>query len=445
MSVTVRFAPSPTGFLHVGNVRAALMNWLFARQQGGTFVLRLDDTDLERSTEEYANAIKTDLQWLGLNFDKVYKQSERFTSYDAAVEKLKSDGRLYACYETGDELDRKRKLQMARRLPPVYDREALNLTDEQKAAYEAEGRKPHWRFKLETPARVEFTDLIRGKVSIDMESVSDPILIRGDGSYLYTLPSVVDDIDMGISHVVRGEDHVTNSAVQVQIFEALGGSAPEFAHFSLLTALDGDGLSKRKGSLSIGALRDEENIEAMAIISLLARLGTSESIEPVLDMAPLIDGFDFGKFARKAAKFDTKELERLNAFIVHHMPFDVAKQRLQLDGLDEAFWTTVQPNLTKLSDVHDWYNIVKGPVKPVIDDVDFIAKAASLFPEGEVTTDTWGQWTSIVKEETGAKGKNLFMPLRLVLTGQSHGPELKPLLPLIGGDRIRARLKGEEA
>lgn len=445
MSVTVRFAPSPTGYLHVGNIRAALMNWLFARQQGGTFILRLDDTDLERSTEAYAEAIKSDLNWLGLNFDKVFKQSERFASYDAAVEKLKADGRLYPCYETGEELDRKRKMQMARRLPPVYDREGLDLSDAQKAAFEAEGRKPHWRFKLETPARVDFSDLIRGPVSIDMESVSDPILIREDGSYLYTLPSVVDDIDMGITHVVRGEDHVTNSAVQVQIFEALGGTSPEFAHFALLTAADGDGLSKRKGSLSIGALRDEQDIEAMAIVSLLGRLGTSEAIEPFAEMQPLIDGFDFGKFARKAAKFDTNELERINTHLVHHMSYDAAQARLNLADMDAAFWETVRPNLNKLSDVNDWYHIVKGPIEPVIEDAAFMAQAADLFPAGEITEATWSQWTNAVKDATGAKGKGLFMPLRQALTGQSHGPELKTLLPLIGETRIRARLAGNAA
>ncbi|MEE8371085.1 MAG: glutamate--tRNA ligase, partial [Sphingomonadales bacterium] len=391
MPVTVRFAPSPTGRLHVGNIRAALMNWLFAKKEAGRFILRLDDTDQERSTEEFAEGIKADLIWLGLKWDDCYRQSERFSLYGEAAEKLKAAGRLYPCYETPDELETKRRLQLKRRLPPVYDRAALALSDGDRAKFEAEGRKPHWRFKLETPGRIEFTDLIRGPVSIDLESVSDPVLIRGDGTYLYTLPSVVDDLDMAISHVVRGEDHVTNSAVQVQIYEALGGEAPAFAHFSLLTSLKGGGLSKRSGGLSIIELREEHGFEPMAIISKLARLGTSDSIEAESEMAPLIAGFDFEKFARKSVKFDERELITLNSKLLHAMDFDAVSERVTIEGLDETFWNAVRPNLTRFGELEGWWTIVHGPITPVIENPEFIAKALELLPGGEIGPGTWSE------------------------------------------------------
>lgn len=438
MTVKVRFAPSPTGKLHVGNIRAALVNWLFARQQGGSFLLRIDNTDVERSTMENEDAIKADLQWLGLDWDETFRQSERFERYNEVVARLKDAGRLYPCYETADELDMKRKIQMGRGMPPVYDRAALNLTEEEKAAYEAEGRRPHWRFKLNVPARIEWTDLIRGDVSIDLEALSDPILIREDGSFLYTLPSVVDDTDFGITHIVRGEDHVTNSAVQVQIFEAVGGKAPEMAHFALMTGKSGEGLSKRHGAMSIEEYREQAGLEAMSIISLLARVGTSEPVEAFIDRSPLIDGFDFGKFSRSTAKLDPADLEMLNAKILHMTPFDVVKD--QLDGVTEAFWAAVQPNLNKLADVKDWQAIIDGPVTPVIEDPEHIARVRALLPEGEITGDTWGEWTGAIKAELGVKGRALFMPLRQALTGQNHGPDMSVLLPLIGRERVLQRL-----
>ena len=445
MPVTVRFAPSPTGHLHVGNIRAALINWLFARKEGGTFILRLDDTDRERSTAAFAEAIENDLNWLGLAWDARYRQSDRIKLYDAAAEKLKAAGKLYACYESADELEVKRKMQLARKMPPVYDRAALDLSDEDKAKLKAEGRRAHWRFRLETPGRVEFDDLIRGPVSLDLESVSDPILVREDGSYLYSLPSVVDDLELEISHVVRGEDHVTNSAVQVQIFEALGGTAPVFAHFSLMTSPEGAGLSKRQQVLSIEELREHEGIEPMAILSLLARLGTSQAVEAESGMAPLIGGFDFSKFARKPTKFDHHELERLNARILHTMDFAAVAERVEIEGLDEAFWNAVRPNLAHFHELEGWWTIVHGPVEPQVEDQEFLSKALELLPEGEITGATWGDWTSAIKEETGRKGRDLFMPLRLALTGQAHGPEMQTLLPLIGAERIKGRLAGEAA
>ena len=441
MTVKVRFAPSPTGKLHVGNIRAALVNWMFARQQGGTFVLRIDDTDTARSTKENEDAIRADLEWLGLKWDETFRQSDRFDRYNEVVEKLKADGRLYPCYETADELDMKRKIQMGRGMPPVYDRAALELDDEQKAAFEAEGRTPHWRFKLNIPARVDWTDLIRGDVSIDLAALSDPILIRGDGSYLYTLPSVVDDVDYGITHIVRGEDHVTNSAVQVQIFEAVGGKAPEMAHFALLTGKGGEGLSKRHGAMSIEEYRDEAGLEAMSIVSLLARVGTSEPIESFVEPSALIDGFDFAKFGRSTAKLDPAELEVLNSKILHMMPYSMIADRLE--GIDEAFWQAVRPNLNKLSDIADWQKMVDGPVTPIIEDAGHMAKAAALLPSGALGEDSWKAWTDAIKKETGVKGKGLFMPLRQALTGQNHGPDMASLVPLIGRDKILARLGGK--
>lgn len=444
MSVKVRFAPSPTGKLHVGNVRTAIANWLYARKMGGVFFLRIDDTDLERSTKEYEDGIYDDLKWLGLDWDETAKQSERFDRYDAAVEKLKADGRLYPCYETAQELELKRKIQLGQGKPPLYDRAALKLTAEEIEAYEAEGRTPHWRFKLDVPGRVEWEDCVKGHQNFDIGALSDPILVRGDGTYLYTLPSVVDDIDFGITHIMRGEDHSANSAVQTQVFEALGSNAPEMAHFSLLTGAKGEGLSKRLGSASIKSYREEDGLEAMSIVSLLARLGSSDAIEPFTEVQPLIDGFDFSKFSRATAKFDPRDLELLNAKILHVTEFDAVKDRLP-ETCTKDIWDMARANITKVGDVSEWLTIINGPVTPVIEDADFIAKAAALLPSGEWDATTWKAWTTAVKEETGAKGKQLFMPLRQAVTGLNHGPEMGTLLPLIGAERVKARLNGEQA
>ena len=446
-AVKVRFAPSPTGLLHVGNVRAALVNWLYARKTGGSFILRLDDTDAERSTDEFAEAIQQDLVWLGLDWDEAFKQSERLALYDAAAAKLRDAGRLYPCFESAEELETKRKIQRARGKPPVYDRAALALSEEERAALEAEGRRPHWRFRLELPAVIEFEDLIRGHVHFDMASLSDPVLVREDGSYLYMLPSVVDDADMGITHVVRGEDHVTNSAVQLQIFEALGGTAPEFAHFSLLTSAEGGGLSKRGGALSVRELRDEEGLEPMALLSLLAHIGTSEAIEPFTTVDPLIEGFDFAKFARNPARFDPVELEILNARILHATPFEAVEGRVDVEGpeeFDETFWLAVRGNLKKLSDVAKWWKIIHEPIRPLIGGQNFMIAALVFLPKEPWDENTWKEWTNAVKEETGRKGKDLFMPLRTALTGRHEGPEMKALLPLIGRERAIERLQGKK-
>ncbi|MEO1137155.1 MAG: glutamate--tRNA ligase, partial [Pseudomonadota bacterium] len=379
MTVKVRFAPSPTGKLHVGNVRAALWNWLFARKSGGTFVLRIDDTDQERSTKANEDGIRADLAWLGLDYDETFSQSARFERYDAARDKLKADGLLYPCYETAEELDRKRKIQRARGLPPVYDRAALSLTADEIAALEAEGRKPHWRFKLsQTP--VKWNDLIRGEVTVDTKSVSDPVLIREDGMYLYTLPSCVDDIEMAITHVMRGEDHVTNTGVQIEIFEALGGKAPAFAHHSLLVGADGQGLSKRLGSLSLEAMRDD-GLEAAAITSLLAKLGTADPVTPQPDLQALARGFDFDRVGRAPARFDMAELLALNAKLLHETSYANVADRLQALGVSETLWDAVKGNITLLKDAADWVEVVDGVIDPIIDDEAFAKEAAALVPD----------------------------------------------------------------
>jgi glutamyl-tRNA synthetase len=447
MSVKVRFAPSPTGKLHVGNVRTALVNWLFAKGQGGAFVLRIDDTDLARSTPEFEQGIEDDLRWLGLVWDERHNQSKRFDRYEAAADLLKAAGRLYACYDTAEELDRRRKVQLSRGLPPIYDRAGLNLTDAEKAAFEAEGRRPHWRFKLDG-RRVAWEDLSRGHAEVDTASMSDPVLIREDGLFLYTLPSVVDDLDMAISHVIRGEDHVTNTGAQIEIFEALiaggwAGAVPGFAHMPLLVGADGQALSKRLGSLSIAEMRDQ-GYEPIAIVSHLGRIGTSDPLEVGESIEALGAGFAFSKMGRSPARYDTADLDRLNAQALHAMPYDAARPRLAaLDAdLGEDFWNVVRANLQKFGDVVEMARLVKGPVTPVIEDAAFADTAARLLP-GTIDGGAWSAWTEAVKAETGAKGKALFQPLRLALTGQTHGPEMAALIPLIGRERILARLRGE--
>jgi len=448
-AVKVRFAPSPTGKLHVGNVRTALVNWLFAKGQGGSFVLRIDDTDLARSTPEFEQGIEDDLTWLGLVWDERYNQSKRFDRYEDAAERLKAAGRLYPAYETGEELDRRRKVQLARGLPPIYDRAALELTDAEKAAYEAEGRKPHWRFKLDH-RRVAWEDLSRGHAEVDTASMSDPVLIREDGLFLYTLPSVVDDIDMAITHVIRGEDHVTNTGAQIEIFEALiavgmGTTVPGFAHMPLLVGADGQALSKRLGSLSISDMRDQ-GYEPIAITSHLGRIGTSDPLEVGESVEALGASFAFAKMGRSPARYDTADLDRLNAQALHAMPYAVAQTRLGALGVDlgETFWNVVRSNLQKFDDVIEMATIVQGPVTPVIEDAGFAEAALGLLP-AVIDETAWSTWTAAIKEATGAKGKALFMPLRLMLTGQQHGPDMAAMVPLIGRERIERRLKGEAA
>ncbi|MCB8837484.1 glutamate--tRNA ligase [Aurantimonas sp. VKM B-3413] len=457
MTVTVRFAPSPTGQIHIGNLRTALLNWLYAkRDAGGRFVLRFDDTDAERSRREYADGIEADLAWIGIAPDQVVRQSDRVALYDAAAERLKAEGLLYPCYETPDELDRRRKRLAARGLPPVYGREALRLTDDEKMSVEAEGRRPHWRFLLPNfagdpfaPQRTEITwnDILRGPQTVDLASLSDPVLIREDGSYLYTLPSIVDDGDLGVSHIIRGDDHVTNTGVQIAIFRALGLTVPTFGHHNLLTTVSGEGLSKRSGALSLKTLR-EEGYEPMALASLAGLVGMPGSIDAMPNLEALGDRLEFGEASTTASRFDPAELDRLNADLVHAMPFEAARDRLAEVGVpgDEAepFWAAVRGNCAKVGDARLWAGVVFADAfdraELSDDDRAFLRAARDLFPDGPVGEATWRDWTGRLKTETGRKGKGLFMPLRLALTGRDHGPELAALLPLMGRERVLARL-----
>ena len=445
MTVKVRFAPSPTGRLHVGNIRTALINWLFVKKTGGEFLLRIDDTDTERSTLEFEDGIKQDLSWMGMLWDDTFNQSQRFDKYEEAVERLKQDGLLYACYETPEELDRKRKIAQSRGRPPVYDRAALELTKSQIKAYETEGRKPHWRFKLSGKA-CKWEDLVRGDQSIDTSSISDPILVRGDGTFLYTLPSVVDDIDADITHVVRGEDHVTNSGAQIEIFNALGGEAPEMAHTPLLVGADGQGLSKRLGSLSIQQLA-QDGFEPLAIASLLSKIGTSDPVEYRQSLDQLADEFDFSKIGRAPARFDENELSGLNAQAVHAMEFTEVNERLREyefgDQSDSDFWNLIKGNLDKVDDAALWLQVMFGQISPQVeqDDISYIQEAIVLLPDGQVDEATWSAWTSALKDRTGRKGKQLFMPLRKAITGQSRGPEMNKVIEYLGRETLLHRLQ----
>ena len=440
MTIKTRFAPSPTGHLHVGNIRTALHNWMFAQKEGGAFLLRLDDTDAERSKEEYVDAIRADLAWLGLAADEEQRQSARFDRYAEQLAKLKADGRVYAAYETAQELDLKRKIQLGRGKPPIYDRAALDLTAEQVAAYEAEGRKPHWRFKLDHQSPITWTDLIRGDQNFDPALLSDPVILREDGSWLYMLPSAIDDIEMEITHVVRGEDHVANTAVQIQMFQALGANPPEFAHEALLVGTEGK-LSKRLGSLGVSSFR-EKNIEPQSIVALLARIGTSDPVEPIADVEKLIASFDFARFGRAPARFDDEELAQLNQKIVHLLEYADVKDRLP-DAMTEEAWAVIRPNLHDMGDVDQWWQVVTGPISvPEFssEDREFLAIARGKMEALEASSDLWKDLTGALKDETGRKGKPLFMPLRQALTGLEHGPDMNALLPLIGHDAALARL-----
>jgi glutamyl-tRNA synthetase len=437
MTVTTRFAPSPTGRLHVGNIRSALHNWLLARKAGGRFLLRIDDTDAERSREEFVAAIREDLAWLGLAPDGEERQSARLELYEAAFERLRAAGRIYPAYETAQELELKRKVRLGRGLPPIYDRAALALTDAERAAKEAEGVAPHWRFKLDHAAPIEWHDGIRGDQHFEPAQLSDPVVRRADGSWLYMLPSAVDDLEMGVTDVLRGEDHVSNTAVQLQMFTALGSPPPRFAHEALLVGSEGK-LSKRLGSLGPDALR-QAGIEPEALVAMLARLGTSQPVEPILDRQALIDGFDLAHFGRAPARFDETELARLNAAIVHQLPFAAVAARLP-EGMGEAAWEAIRPNLARVADAADWWAVVTGPIAPPEFDPetrDYLAEAARLLTWSD---DPWGPLTAALKDATGRKGKALFHPLRLALTGRESGPDMHALLPLIGEDEARRRI-----
>ncbi|MBV8589134.1 MAG: glutamate--tRNA ligase [Acetobacteraceae bacterium] len=435
----VRFAPSPTGLLHVGNARIALANYLLARHHGGPFLLRFDDTDQERSKAEYASAIPLDLQWLGVEWDETFHQLDRLARYQAAAERLKQSGRLYPCFESEEELHAKRQMRMKRGLPPVYDRAMLNLTPEQRQAAEAGGKRPYWRFLL-SGSIVAWDDLVLGRRAVKLPTVSDPVLIRADSTPLYTFTSVVDDIETGISHVVRGEDHVTNTGVQIDIFEALGSPAPQFAHLPLLTDVEGGKLSKRLDSLSLRGLR-HDGVEPSALAAYLARLGTSQDPEP-LPLEALAADFDLSRFSHSSARFDMRQLLALNRRVLHELPFGAVRDRLP-PGATEAFWLAVRGNLDLLSEARHWWHVVSGTVMPPVmeGERDYLRRALELLPPEPWGEQVWSDWTEALKRETRRKGRALFQPLRLALTGEEQGPELRLLLPLMGRERAATRLQ----
>ena len=442
MTIRTRFAPSPTGMLHVGNIRTALHNWLWAKAQDGEFWLRIDDTDAERSEARFVDAIRADLAWLGLTIAGEERQSARFALYEARFAALRDAGRVYPAYETAQELDLKRKIAAGRGLPPVYDRAALALSDAERASFEAAGVKPHWRFKLDHAAPIVWDDLIRGPQKFDAATMSDPVIRRADGSWLYMLPSAIDDVEMGITHVVRGEDHVSNTALQLQMFDAMGVAPPAFAHEALLVGSEGK-LSKRLGSLGVAHFR-EVGIEPEAVRALLARIGTSLPVEPVVETATLIESFDFAKFGRAPARFDEAELAGLNAKIVHQLEFAHVADRLPA-GMGAAEWAAVRPNLQTIAEAADWWGVIEGPIVAERDpaDADFLAAAARAAESLDWAGDPWHALTATLKADTGRSGKALFLPLRRALTGREHGPDMKALLPLIGRNRAIARLSPE--
>lgn len=446
MNIKVRFAPSPTGLLHVGNARTALVNSLFARACGGQFLLRFDDTDRDRSKDEFAAAIEEDLRWLGIAWDSSVRQRDRLPAYEAALARLRASARVYPCWETPEELEYKRKRQLARGRPPIYDRAALRLTDSERSRLEAEGGRPHWRFLLK-PGVVGWDDLVRGRVEMPADHMSDPVVVRADGTFLYMLPSAIDDSELGITHVIRGEDHVANTAVHIQMFEALEAPPPVFAHLPKVTDIGGKELSKRLGSMSVRSLRDE-GIEPLALASYLARLGTGDPAQAAASFQALAADFDIRRYGRATPKFDESQLEHINAQVLHGAAWEAVQPRLLAQGLplaDAVFWEAVRDNLQRLDDAHYWYDVCFGEIAPVIADAELAQRAAQLLPPEPWSGTVWEEWTRAVREATGRKGKALFMPLRLALTGRDHGPELRALLPLIGRLRAKRRLLAAEA
>lgn len=439
--VITRFAPSPTGKLHIGNVRTALINWLFARKHKGEFILRMDDTDLIRSRDEYQIAIEEDLKWLGLVWDRTFNQLSRTDKYEATKLELIKKGRLYPCYETPEELDIKRKFQLSSGKPPMYDRASLKLSEAQILTYEQQGRKPHYRFLI-NDADIVWQDMIKGEIKYHGSKLSDPVIIRADGSMTYMLCSTIDDIDYTISHVIRGEDHVSNTAIQIQMFEALGATAPFFGHLSLVKSKE-DKISKREGGYDVASIRDEQNIEAMAINSFLALIGTSNPVNISKSLDELVEKFDITTYSKSPTTYMPEELDHLNHKLVITLEFNDIKSYLDkndLNKVDEGFWLAVRPNLQKISEIKEWWQICHSPAKAEGIDQSLLATAANTLPK-TINESTWSDWTKIISQNSGKKGKDLYMPLRLALTGKTSGPELKTILPLLSREEILSRLK----
>lgn len=436
MEFVTRFAPSPTGYLHIGNVRTALIAYAYARKMGGKFILRMDDTDLERSKPEFEAAIKEDLTWLGMGWDAYFRQSDRLALYEATKNKLIEIGRLYPCYETAQELELKRKIRLNQGLPPIYDRSALKLTEAEKAAKEAAGIKPHYRFLI-AESKIEWIDEVRGSIHFESANLADPIVIRENGSMTYMLTSVVDDIDMGVTHIIRGEDHISNTAIQLQMFEVLGAKLPHFAHLSLVKTQEAK-ISKREGGNDIRSLRNQ-GFEPMALLSLLGKLGSSQSIEPRSKLADLVADFDISTYSKAPATYNPDDLVRLNQKLVSQMTFEDVKGRAKID---QTFWEAIKHNISNISEVDSWVEILNHSHTPKPEDVELLTKAAECLPAEECTVDTYGKWMDALKQKTDRKGKELFMPLRLALTGKENGPELKAILPILGREKVLERLNG---
>ncbi len=439
-SPRLRFAPSPTGYLHVGNLRTAVANYLFARRHGGRLMLRLDDTDTARSKPEYETAIQDDLRWLGIHWDEFARQTERMAQYEAAAERLKAAGLLYPCFESEEELAAKRTMRLRRRLPPVYDRAMLSLTPEQRAQAEANGKRPYWRFKL-SDGDVAWQDLVFGERRVKLPSVSDPVLIRADGTFLYTFTSVVDDLEFGVTHIIRGEDHVTNTGIQIDLMRALGGKVEQirFAHLPLLTDAEGGKLSKRFDSLSVRSLR-KDGLEPDAIIAYLARLGSADDMA-ALTRAEAAATFDLGRMSHSAAVFDPRQLLGINRHLLHRLSFADVQSRLP-PGATEEFWLAVRGNLDLLSEARPWWTVVADDISPPeqTDEADFLRAAAEQLPPEPWDKTTAGAWTRQLAAATGRKGRPLYHPLRLALTAEESGPDMKDLLPLIGREKAARRL-----
>lgn len=443
-NIITRFAPSPTGFLHIGNARTAIINWLYARKYNGKFILRIDDTDITRSTEEYKNAIIRDLKWLGLKWDESFNQNSRLNNYLEAKKFLLQTGRLYACYETPEELSVKRKLQLSRGLPPIYDRAGLKLTKDQIDNYEKSGRKPHYRFLIQD-TEIKWHDMVKGLISYQGNNLGDPIIIRADGTMTYMLCSTIDDIDYKVSHIIRGEDHVSNTAIQIQMFEAFGGVVPDFGHLSLVKTKD-DKISKREGGFEISALREKEGLEPMAINSFFSKIGSANPVVPNYSMDELLSTFDISSYSKSPTTYSSEELKLLNHKLVIHLEYKDIKEKLkllELNQIDEKFWLAVRPNLQKISDIRDWWEICNNPQRVEVADYQLLLTAAESLPD-IINQDTWSSWTKIISAKSGKRGKDLFMPLRLALTGMDNGPELKNLLPLLSREEIIKRLKGNK-
>ncbi len=443
MKIKTRFAPSPTGLLHIGNARTALINYLYAKHFEGSFILRIDDTDLQRSTKEYEDKIVQDLRWLGLEWEEIFWQSKRLDKYEGVKNRLILSSRLYECYETPEELNIKRKLQLSSGKPPIYDRASLKLSQEQKVKYRSEGRRPHYRFKLEGE-KIEWNDLIKGALHFDVSNISDPIVIREDGSMTYMICSTVDDIEFGITNVIRGEDHVTNTAIQIQMFESLGIKPPIFGHLGLVKAKD-DKISKRIGGFEISSLKNERFLEPMSINSFFATIGSSKPVLPYKNLENLAEVFDISSFSTSSTTYVPEDLERINQKLLHILSFEDMKKRfdeIEANYIDANFWDSVRPNLKTINDARIWWNICHNysKIQISIEDIDFLIIAKELLPNIEFDNSTWKEWTEDIKAKTGRVGRALFMPIRLALTGMEYGPELSELLPLIGRNEVIYRL-----